>query len=84
MRHCSEANLLAQRDEKYDLVDKENINGDCNKLVEVSYFHMNLHNISHHMLRSTLHSFSFSAAMLGPQIFAATSASLIDTRQYLI
>jgi hypothetical protein len=27
MHHCSEANILAQRDEKYDFVEEENIDG---------------------------------------------------------
>ena len=51
MCHCSEAIFLAQRDEKYDFVDKENINGYHYKLVEIPYFHRNLDNIGHHMLR---------------------------------
>ena len=29
MRHCREANLLAQHDEEYDFVDEEYIAGDC-------------------------------------------------------
>ena len=84
MRHCSEAIFLAQRDEKYDFFDKENINGYCYKLVELSYCRRNLDNISDHMLRSTLSSFSFQQTMFGPQIFVATSASLFDTGQSLI
>ena len=59
MRQSSEANLSDQRDEEYNFDEKKYVDGNRNKLVDVSYFHSNLHKIRHHMLRSSPGGFSF-------------------------